>query len=157
MCRNKVKRSVKSFELDIPENLPTVFTEPFALEQILINLLINAVQSLDKHDTWVRLSVSISNGSDGRQEEVAISVSDNGCGLDENARGQLFDPFFTTKPPGEGTGLGLYVSRNLIEGLGGRILVDSEVGVGSKFTVILPLAPPKEILTQALAGQGTGS
>jgi signal transduction histidine kinase len=69
----------------------------------------------------------------------------------------LFDPFFTTKPPGEGTGLGLYVSRNLIEGLGGRILVDSEVGVGSKFTVILPLAPPKEILTQALAGQGTGS
>jgi signal transduction histidine kinase len=155
MCRNKVKRSVKSFELDIPENLPTVFTEPFALEQILINLLINAVQSLDKHDTWVRLSVSISNGSDGRQEEVAISVSDNGCGLDENARGQLFDPFFTTKPPGEGTGLGLYVSRNLIEGLGGRILVDSEVGVGSKFTVILPLAPPEANLTEALAGQGT--
>jgi C4-dicarboxylate-specific signal transduction histidine kinase len=156
MCRNKVKRSVKSFELDIPENLPTVFTEPFALEQILINLVINAVQSLDKRDTWVRLSVSISNGADGRQQEVAISVSDNGCGLDENARQQLFDPFFTTKPPGEGTGLGLYVSHNLIEGLGGRILVDSEVGVGSKFTVVLPLAPPQEILTQALAGQGTG-
>jgi signal transduction histidine kinase len=141
MCRNKVKRSVKFFELDIPENLPAVFTEPSVLEQVLINLVINAIQALDKSDTWVRLSVSTTDGVGERQREVAISVSDNGCGMDEGARRQLFEPFFTTKPPGEGTGLGLYVSHNLVEALGGRIDVASTIGVGSRLTVILPLPP----------------
>jgi signal transduction histidine kinase len=143
LCRNKLKRSVKSFELDIPDKLPAVFTEPFSLEQVLINLVINAVQSLDKDDTWVKVSVSISPSADSRPGEVAIRVSDNGCGLDENTRQQIFEPFFTTKPPGEGTGLGLYVSHSLIEGLGGRIDVTSEVGIGSTFTVLLPLQQPE--------------
>jgi signal transduction histidine kinase len=88
----------------------------------------------------------------GRRPEVAVSVShtpedvrievrDNGTGIPEEAREHIFEPFFTTKPPGEGTGIGLDVCRDIVMGLHrGDLLVDSEVGVGTTFTVVLPVS-----------------
>ena len=72
------------------------------------------------------------------RDHLIIEISDNGCGMDKETKGKIFDPFFTTKGPEEGTGLGLYVCHNLIEGLGGRIEVESEPGQGSSFRIMLP-------------------
>ena len=135
MCGKKLKRSVKSIKINIPRDLPEVYTAPYAMEQVLMNLLMNAAQAVCQEDSWIKLNASI--GSTWR-EHLIIEIIDNGCGFDERAKDRLFDPFYTTKLPGEGMGLGLYVCHNLIEGMGGRIKVESEPGRGSKFTIILP-------------------
>jgi len=135
MCRGKIEKMVKSFELNIPESLPPILADLETLEQILVNILINAAQAADKEDSRVRLSVKLGNSW---RDHLIIEVSDNGCGMDEETKAKIYDPFFTTKGPEEGTGLGLYVCRNLIEGLGGRIEVESEPGQGSSFHIILP-------------------
>jgi signal transduction histidine kinase len=134
ICQGKIRRMVKSFEVNIPEDLPQIYTDPEALEHVLVNLLINAGQAADKEDSWIRLSVRLGNT---RRDHLIIEVSDNGCGMDEETMGKIFDPFFTTKPSGKGTGLGLSVCHTQVESLGGRIEVESEPGKGSTFRVIL--------------------
>ena len=134
ICRGKIEGMVKFFEVNIPEDLPSIWTDPEAIEQVLINLLINAAQAADKEDSRVRVSVALGNTW---RDHLIIEVIDNGCGMDEETTKKVFDPFFTTKAPGAGTGLGLYVCHNLIEGLGGRIEVESAPGEGSTFRVIL--------------------
>ena len=113
-----------------------MFTDPGAVEQILINLLINAIHATDKEDSWIKVRVLL---APSRTDSVQIEVSDNGCGMDKNILDRIFEPFYTTKPPGTGTGLGLYVSRNLIQELGGDISVESQPGVGSIFTIHIPV------------------
>jgi signal transduction histidine kinase len=139
ICKNKIKKTVKSFDKNIPENMPQIYTDPYALEQVLINLLVNAAQAADKEDSRVKLEVSVGNGE---HDHTIITVSDNGCGMDEQIRLKIFDPFFTTKSPAEGTGLGLYICHNLIADLGGQIEVESEPGQGSTFKVVLPHKEP---------------
>jgi signal transduction histidine kinase len=134
ISRGKIRRMVKSFEVNIPKGLPRIYTDPQILEHILINLLINAAQAADKEDSWVRIGVSLGNTW---WDRLNIEVSDNGCGMDKETIGKVFDPFFTTKPSGEGTGVGLSVCHTLVESLGGRIEVESESGKGSTFKVIL--------------------
>ncbi len=135
ICGEKLKSAVKSFEVNIPPDLPQIYIAPYAMEQVLINLLMNAAQAADKEDSRVELIAAI--GSTWR-EHFIIEIIDNGCGIDEKSKIRLFDPFYTTKLPCDGTGLGLYVCHNLVQGIGGRIEVESEPGNGSKFTVILP-------------------
>ena len=91
---------------------------------------------MDKEDSWIRVRAML---APSRTDYVQIDVSDNGCGMDENTRERIFEPFYTTKSPGTGTGLGLYVSQNLIDELGGEILVESQPGMGSTFSIRLPL------------------
>ena len=69
-----------------------------------------------------------------------MSVRDNGCGIPDEVRARIFDPFFTTKGIGEGTGLGLSICHGIAEAHGGRLTVESAVGVGTTFTLALPLA-----------------
>ena len=135
ICGKKLKRSIKSIEMNISRDLPQIYTAPHAMEQVLINLLMNAAQAADKEDSRVILNISIGNAP---REHLIVEIIDNGCGIDEKSKDRLFDPFYTTRLPSGGTGLGLYVCHNLIKGLGGRIEVESEPGAGSKFTVILP-------------------
>ena len=137
ICGADVRNRVKSFNVAIPDDLPLVFIAPEALEQVLINLLINAVHSLDKEDSWINLSV-LPDYRNGKIERCFIEVADNGSGMDEKVRSKIFDPFFTTKVSAMGTGLGLYICQNLIEKFGGSIEVDSQPGVGSSFRVLLP-------------------
>jgi PAS domain S-box-containing protein len=143
ICAGELKKKVKSVEINLSEDLPmlvtdfpNVFTDPGAVEQILINLLINAIQATDKEDSWIRVRAMLAPSKTGY---VQIDVSDNGCGMDENTRERIFEPFYTTKSPGTGTGLGLYVTRNLIDELGGEILLESQTGMGSTFSIRLPL------------------
>ena len=135
ICRSQIKKRVKTFEMDLPADLPPVFVDEYSLEQVLLNLIVNAVQAADKTDSFVKLSAS--TGRDWRDHTI-IEVIDNGCGIDRKTLDRIFDPFFTTKSAAEGTGLGLYVCHNLIESLGGTIKVESRPGEGSTFTVSLP-------------------
>ena len=135
MCENKLRKSIKSFVKDIPEDLPNIYSDPHGLEQILINLLLNAAQASDKKDSRVTLSVKIGNTW---LDKTTIQVDDNGCGMDPDTLKHIFDPFFTSNARSGGTGLGLYVTHNLVSSLRGRIEVESEPGKGSTFKVILP-------------------
>ncbi|MBI4776088.1 MAG: response regulator [Deltaproteobacteria bacterium] len=135
ICRGEIKKRVKSFELDVQEGLSPVYTNPEALEQILINLLINAAQAMDKDGSWVKLSI---RDRETAQDELIIEVSDNGCGIEEGHIRKIFDPFYTTKGAGVGTGLGLYVCHSIVEREGWRIEVESQAGIGSKFRLVLP-------------------
>ena len=74
-------------------------------------------------------------------EKVAISVKDNGRGMDKATLEKIFDPFFTTKGVGTGTGLGLSISYGVIQRHGGDILVQSQIGQGTEFTILLPIKP----------------
>jgi signal transduction histidine kinase len=136
ICGAEVRKRVKSFNVAIPDDLPPVFIAPEALEQVLINLLINAVHSLDKAASWINLSV-LPEYRNGKIERCFIDVADNGCGMDEKVSSKIFDPFFTTKASEMGTGLGLYICQNLVEKFGGSIEVNSLPGVGSSFRVLL--------------------
>jgi PAS domain S-box-containing protein len=136
LAGNQLKTTIHSLDVALADNLPPFRTDPDALGQVLLNLLINGAQAADKPDSWIRMTVE--------QRPVfpkwlIIEVADNGCGIDAEILGRIFDPFFTTKKAGKGTGLGLYVCQNLVENLGGRIEVQSEPGRGSRFQVFLPV------------------
>jgi PAS domain S-box-containing protein len=131
----EIGEHVKFFEINIPENLSKIYTDPDAVEQILTNLLINAAHAADKKDSQIKLDVT---RGDTWKDRFIIELSDNGCGMDQKTLSEIFNPFFTTKASGQGTGLGLYVCQDLVKDLGGRIEVQSEPGNGSVFRVILP-------------------
>jgi len=135
ICGAKIKKYIKRIEADIPRDLPPLFTNPFTLEQVLINLIINAAHSSDKENAWVKVGVERSTGRKGQLE---VYVADNGCGIPEKEITRIFTPFYTTKNQGEGMGLGLFISQNMIGGLGGQLTVESELGKGSCFSILLP-------------------
>lgn len=104
------------------------------MRQVFMNLIMNAQQAIGKDG---RISIGTFLDDDGKH--VRVSVSDTGVGIDPRHLPRIFDPFFTTKSTGEGTGLGLSVSYGIVKDHGGEILVESEPGKGSVFTVLLPL------------------
>jgi signal transduction histidine kinase len=119
------------------EQVPLVLASEARLGQVFLNLLVNAAQAIpagatDKH----AVHVSVRPDPEG----VRVIVSDTGAGLTKEARAHLFEPFFTTKHPDQGTGLGLFITNNIITSLGGRILVEDAPGDGTAFHVILPAA-----------------
>jgi PAS domain S-box-containing protein len=115
-------------------DVPPVWGSAGQLRQVFVNLLVNALQSVGQVGT-----VRVETALDG--ERAVVRVSDDGAGILPEHRDRLFDPFFTTKPAGEGTGLGLYVSHEIVRGHGGEIQVISSPGKGAAFEVRLPLAP----------------
>ncbi len=124
-------------------DLPLVECLPFRLNQVFLNLLVNAEQSIDSNGT-----ITISSGAEG--EEVWVRFEDTGCGIPKEHLNRIFEPFFTTKPVGKGTGLGLSLSYSIVRKHGGRIEVDSEVGRGTRFTVHLPLRQPQATAVPAM-------
>ncbi|WP_435628541.1 PAS domain S-box protein [Candidatus Ferrigenium straubiae] len=114
--------------------LPQVYCLPSQLEQVFMNLLVNAVQAIETHGT-----ITLRTGQEG--DRVWVEISDTGAGIPPDILPRIFDPFFTTKPVGTGTGLGLPVSYGIMERHHGKIEVHSEVGKGSTFRVTLPVQP----------------
>jgi len=113
--------------------LPIVFSDPPLLRQVVLNLLINATHAVEKDGTITVTTKSNENKS------VEIGVTDTGSGISEENLNKIFTPFFSTKPHGKGTGLGLAICRGIIERLGGRISVTSDVGESTTFTIHLPI------------------
>jgi two-component system sensor kinase FixL len=135
------KRHGIRLEISVPDDLPPVLARPQQLQQVLLNLLINAKDALlqeARDDRCVELSCQQSDGT------VQFSVRDNGPGLAPGLGDRVFEPFVTTKRARGGTGLGLSISRSLVESYGGTISVASEPGRGATFTVRLPWAPNGE-------------
>jgi two-component system NtrC family sensor kinase len=117
--------------------LPLVSCYAGQLNQVWTNLLVNAAQSINGKG-----EVSISTAVDG--DCAIVTISDTGCGIEPEHLNRIFDPFFTTKPVGEGTGLGLSITYGIIEKHGGTITVESMRGVGTTFTVSIPIEKPEE-------------
>ncbi|MCW0452607.1 Adaptive-response sensory-kinase SasA [Xanthomonas sacchari] len=117
-------------------NLPLVECLPSELNQVYMNLLLNAGQAIGERGTIV-----VSTGQDG--EEVWIEFKDSGAGIAADLLQRIFDPFFTTKPVGSGTGLGLSISYGIVNKHHGRIDVSSVVGEGSTFRIVIPVRQPK--------------
>jgi signal transduction histidine kinase len=122
----------RSIELDFGEDPSGFVTDPGLLRQILINLLSNAFDAIERGGK-VRLAARVENGDD-----VVITVSDTGAGIPADDLRRIFEPFYTTKGRGKGTGLGLAICRELVAALGGSISVESAPGRGSTFNVHLP-------------------
>jgi PAS domain S-box-containing protein len=139
LCQGKIKKNVKTFSVVLSDTLPRILTDPNILEQVLVNLLINAAQAADKEDSWIRVKAGWFDETAG---EFMIEVRDNGHGIKKRFIDRIFDPFFTTRALGEGTGLGLSISHSLVENIGGRLEVESKFGKGSIFRVVLNV--PKE-------------
>jgi signal transduction histidine kinase len=118
--------------------LPTILADPDQLDQVFGNIVLNAIQAMpDGGRLVVKTSASSVEPSEGPSLEwVAISFADTGMGISKESLGRLFEPLFTTKA--KGIGLGLAVTKTLVEGHGGSIKVQSELGKGSTFTVRLP-------------------
>lgn len=117
--------------------LPKIYGFPGQLNQVFFNLLANAIDAIETQKTPGQLTLS-SRQID--RETIAISIGDNGPGIDPDIQKQIFDPFFTTKPVGKGTGLGLSLCyQAVVKGHGGRIYCDSEPGRGTTFTIELPV------------------
>ncbi len=120
--------------LDPGESLPPVQGSPDHLQSVWLNLLSNALDSVADQDGQVRVRTYL----DG--DEVCVLIADNGEGIPPEAIARIFEPFYTTKAAGHGTGLGLSVSQRIIGQHGGRILVESQPGAGTSFTVKLPVS-----------------
>lgn len=108
------------------------------IEQVIVNLLTNAEHAL-RGDAIGDKQITIRTGRDNAADAVTIAVSDNGCGMSQAIQGRIFDPFFTTKDIGEGTGLGLSVCHGIVDAHNGALSVESAEGVGTTFTIRLPL------------------
>ena len=124
---NKDLEFVQEFDV----SLGPIWSDPYQLRQVLINLLTNAI-----HATGAGGKITIILEPIG--EEVALTVQDTGEGIPKENLERIFEPFFSTKSPGESTGLGLYVTRGIIEKLGGKIGVESRLGHGARFCIKLP-------------------
>jgi signal transduction histidine kinase len=117
--------------------MPRILCLPAHLNQLLVNLISNALLAVPRGG-----SVTVKTDQVG--EELRVQVIDNGCGIPPDILPKIFDPFFTTRDVGQGTGLGLAVARDVVNAHGGRIEVESRLGAGTTFTVLLPLgALPK--------------
>ncbi|HLO25161.1 MAG TPA: HAMP domain-containing sensor histidine kinase [Geobacteraceae bacterium] len=125
------KRSITVIE-ELDYDVLLVAADNNRLKQIFINLIMNACQAMDQGGA---LHVRTTMPDD---RSVRIEIADTGKGIPPERLDRIFEPFYTTKKPGEGTGLGLYIVRKMVELMGGRIEVKSSVGEGTTFTIMLP-------------------
>ena len=121
-------------ELDLGNGVPVFKGSINKLEQVLMNLIMNASEAIGAAEGKIIISTSF----DAQKEEIVLSVSDNGCGIADSDKKNIFDPFYTTKRNSGGTGLGLSISYGIVKEHGGSIEVESKPGKGTKFTVRIP-------------------
>ncbi|HAJ78377.1 MAG TPA: histidine kinase, partial [Fibrobacteres bacterium] len=133
------------YKLMLEQTLARVLCDPLKIEQVIINIVTNAVQSIiEKKETLALQGTSHSGlvivSTQQIEKIVHIDIIDNGNGISEEIKNRIFDPFFTTKSPGEGAGLGLSICQRIIEEHNGRIAVDSGKGL-TTFSILLPTQP----------------
>lgn len=124
--------------------LPEVECIPSQINQVAMNLLVNAAHAIEKFGRiYLRTGLE--------QDEVWLEIEDTGKGIEDKVLNRIFEPFFTTKPVGKGTGLGLALSYTIVQKHGGRIEVKSELGAGTRFRVYLPIRQPTELTLQKVS------
>lgn len=139
LVRNQVMLSGIQVEKDIPPEEPMIYGDRKSLQQVFLNLFINAIQAMPDGGT-LQIEVHTEDG------QLKINVEDTGAGIEPEHLPHIFDPFYTTKEVGRGTGLGLSVTYGIIEKHGGHIEAHSHKGEGTMFTIFLPIAREKQTL-----------
>jgi two-component system NtrC family sensor kinase len=140
-----IARNIVKAKADVRKDfgdLPTIECSPSQINQVFLNLITNAAQSIEGHGEIVIATARRDS------DHVVISIADNGCGIPAENLGKIRDPFFTTKEVGNGTGLGLSIVDEIVRGHNGELVVESKVGAGSTFSVILPIRQPKAMAQQ---------
>ncbi len=132
----QIERSNIAIIKDLATDLPLVPASTHHLEEVWINLLLNARDSIPDRQ---RGEIRIASRLDGSGKAVQVLISDNGCGIPKANLDRLFDPFFTTKDVDKGTGLGLYITYKIVDRHSGLIEIESEEGKGTTVTVTLPI------------------
>lgn len=136
MIRGRLERRRITLE-ERKGELPSVSASPVQINQVFLNLLVNAMQAIDStHRDHGRIIVETRRNGN----EVILEVKDNGCGIPADILPQIFDPFFTTKSVGDGTGLGLSITHGIVQDHGGRMDVETVPGQGTCFRIILPIS-----------------
>ena len=131
-----VRYELSRNHIDLAEEygeLPWIKADPNKLKQVFINLIMNAAQAMGENGKLFVATRLVAGA------EVEAEITDTGPGIPETVQGQIFDPFFTTKKEGEGTGLGLYICRNIVVEHEGRLLLETGTG-GTTFRVVLPIS-----------------
>jgi PAS domain S-box-containing protein len=131
LLRHETKRHSIAMRMDLAADLPKVMADPVQLQQVFMNLVINAIEAMKERRGELSIASQLVGG------ELLISVSDTGMGLPPGKTDQVFDAFFTTKP--QGTGMGLAISRSIVASHGGRLWATANAGHGSTFYFTLPL------------------
>ena len=134
LLRNQAIFHNVKIDLDLQTDLPSVHAPASRLNQVLLNLTLNAAEAMEGDGT-----LRIETRHLSQENRIHISVSDTGCGIPKEIQSKIFDPFFTTKDVGKGTGLGLSVSYRILRDCGGTIEVESEEGKGATFRIDLPV------------------
>ena len=134
--RAKDRNFNAAFETHFDPLLPNVKVVPQEIGRVLLNIINNAFQAVGQGDA-LQPTVTVSTKNLG--DKIAISISDNGPGIPEDIKDKIFQPFFTTKPTGQGTGLGLSLSYDIVKAHGGEIRVSTYKGEGSEFIMVLPV------------------
>ncbi len=134
ILHNQIQKLTDTCSLDVPDSLPTVVGNSQQLEQVFINILLNALQALTDRTKGVHISAGHDDGTD----VMWISIRDQGRGITERDLGRLTEPFFTTRTSVGGTGLGLSISRSIVERHGGTIEFESKLGRGTTVTIRIP-------------------
>lgn len=134
LAANQIRLSGIRIEFNATDNLPRVHGDAQQLQQVFLNLILNAMDASNKGG---KIQIVVVPADEPNY--LAVKVIDFGAGIPEHIKAAIFDPFFTTKAKGKGTGLGLSVSQGIVAKHGGRILVSSREGLGSTFSVILPI------------------
>ncbi len=116
--------------------MPGLSCVPTLISQVLVNLLINAIQAIETSSKAGEKALSVELRREGTTQ--VVEITDSGDGIADDVLPKLFDPFFTTKEVGEGTGLGLSITHGIIAGHGGRIEVEGRPGLGARFRLRLP-------------------
>lgn len=133
------KASVHGIDLgcDVAPHIPAIEADPGQLQQVMINLVNNAIHAVVERHGSEGGKIEVGAGKDDKNNAV-ITVTDNGTGMSKERLNKIFLPFFTTKAPGQGTGLGLSVCHSIIDSMGGELTVTSRKGEGTTFTVLIP-------------------
>ncbi len=124
-------------QTDLSPDLPVIASDQSQLQQVFLNLISNAIDAIGNNGI-------VEVTSQKKTTQIFISIKDNGSGMTEEQQKKAFDPFYTTKATGKGTGLGLWVSYDIMKQMGGSISLKSEVGKGSTFTVQIPIVLPEK-------------
>jgi two-component system NtrC family sensor kinase len=138
LSEQRAKYSKITIDTNLEKNLPITYMAQSEMQQILLNLINNSVDAMEKKGG--ELTITTYSEGDG----IGIKVSDNGPGIPEANLSRIFEPFFTTKPVGKGTGLGLSICYGIIQKMGGQIEVESVIDSGTTFHIRLPVQGPPE-------------
>jgi histidine kinase len=154
LLREQLQLRNIQLQVAVADDLPHVLADEAQLEQVLMNLVVNARDAFDYqpaiegHTRAIRITAGPGSTSSGKPA-VQIRVSDTGPGISKDVLRRVFEPFFSTKEVGKGTGLGLSISYALVRDFGGALTVDSSPGKGATFTITLKPVVPNTAVTAA--------